>query len=153
MFPFPGDTRREQIAKQLFHLLSNDIVNRSVAFELRRRMGLTSMEKSKIVDAIIEYLSKTSTPDGYIETIAHGAVSQVFNDARNSAFSEYADEIDRYQYSAVLDGSCEVCIAADGMESANEEDLPPVPNPDCLGGMRCRCIHVAILKSEVPSPV
>lgn len=54
-------------------------------------------------------------------------------------------------YSAIMDGNtCAVCAAADEDFNAGTRDepyelseLPPAPNPQCLGTInRCRCIHV-----------
>lgn len=66
-----------------------------------------------------------------------------------------ADEDEAIQggfYSAILDGNtCSVCAQADFIYNAGHdqpfklEELPPAPNPDCLGYFgqnACRCIHV-----------
>jgi hypothetical protein len=67
---------------------------------------------------------------------------------RDAGFAEYADEIDHYIYSALLDvNTCKACAAADGMEGSADE-LPAVPNPDCDGGDGCRCVRVAVFKDE-----
>lgn len=53
----------------------------------------------------------------------------------------------RVIYSAILDANvCEFCKAADGKESMTGDDLPPVPNVDCLGRWRCRCVWVYVFE-------
>jgi hypothetical protein len=37
-------------------------------------------------------------------------------------------------------GPCEVCDEWDGVEGT-ADDLPPVPNPDCLNLHKCNCTH------------
>lgn len=38
--------------------------------------------------------------------------------------------------------SCQWCLEADGQTASREEDLPPVPNPNCGDGYgQCRCTH------------
>jgi len=48
-------------------------------------------------------------------------------------------------YSAVLDsGTCEPCGEVDGVTGKIDE-IPAVPNPACLGGSNCRCVHIPII--------
>jgi hypothetical protein len=68
---------------------------------------------------------------------------------RDAGFAEYADEIDYYLYSAMLDPDCcEKCAAADGHDSREAGGIPEVPNPDCDSKSLCRCVWVAVFKSE-----
>jgi len=68
---------------------------------------------------------------------------------KDRGFAECADDIDHYIYSAMLDNNCcGNCAAADGHDSREEGGIPDVPNPDCEGGDRCRCVLVAVFKSE-----
>lgn len=139
-------TRLQQIARGLYNLLATDIVNRSAAWEIRRRSGLTPTAAGNLVSQITQYLKEYSTPDGYIKTVATGAVTTVFNEERDAALADA--DIARWGYSAILDTStCGPCRDADGVEG-KLEDLPPVPNPECEGGLKCRCIHYAVLTGE-----
>jgi hypothetical protein len=54
----------------------------------------------------------------------------------------------RWIYSAILDsGTCEVCLSVDQQEAPTRAELPPVPNPLCLGGTsRCRCVHIGVIE-------
>jgi hypothetical protein len=42
---------------------------------------------------------------------------------------------------------CGNCAAADGAEGT-EDEVPSVPNEECDGGDRCRCVIVAVFKDE-----
>lgn len=67
-----------------------------------------------------------------IPAIAYGA-------GRNASAKEIGTT--KVYYSAVMDtNSCEWCARADGKQVLN--GMPAAPNPDCMGGSRCRCIHV-----------
>jgi hypothetical protein len=52
-------------------------------------------------------------------------------------------------YSALLDpNTCDPCSEADGQEGETPDDIPDVPNPDCDGGDKCRCVHVYVFSDE-----
>ena len=54
------------------------------------------------------------------------------------------------QYSALLDSNtCDNCGDADGEEGDTPDDITDVPNPDCDGGDKCRCVHVYVFDDEV----
>ena len=56
-------------------------------------------------------------------------------------------EVDYCVYTAILDEStCEVCEAADGNELP-PEDIDAAPNDECLGGERCRCFVIAVMRT------
>lgn len=80
------------------------------------------------------------------------SVGEAVNLGRRDAAKEFEDEIDRAQYSAILDRRvCAVCEGLDGLEVTlddprYEEYMPP--NPECLGGDRCRCVWILIFKEE-----
>ena len=139
-------TRLQQIARGLYNLLANDIVARSAAWEVRRRSGMTPTVAGDLVSQITNYLKEYSTPDGYIKTVATGVVTTTLNENRDEVLANA--DIARWGYSAILDtNTCGPCRDADGMEG-KLEDLPPVPNPECEGGLKCRCIHYAVMASE-----
>jgi len=78
-------------------------------------------------------------------TIAAGVVSTALFTGMGQTFEENADVVGGFAYSSVLDGgTCDVCESLDGTEYASwadvQTDLPNGgPNPECLGGDRCRC--------------
>lgn len=80
------------------------------------------------------------------------SVGEAVNLGRRDGAKEFEDQIDRAQYSAILDMRvCAVCRDLDGLEVTlddprYEEYMPP--NPECLGGDRCRCVWILIFKDE-----
>lgn len=90
--------------------------------------------------------------DKWIDSTAAKGTNEAFADGRQAGYEEHADEIKSVMYSALLDmATCDVCSAADGEEGATPDDITAVPNPDCEGGDRCRCVHVYAFADEVPS--
>lgn len=77
-------------------------------------------------------------------------VSQAVNRARDDVFEGMHDRIAVYQYSALLDGSCPICIDLDGMvlnyaQYRATKWIPPIHH-------WCRCIWVAILNEQAEIP-
>lgn len=86
--------------------------------------------------------------EGWIDNVAAKGANEAFAQGRSDGFAEYADEIDHFIYSAMLDiNSCEACVDADGA-SGTLDDIADVPNPDCDGGDKCRCVQVAVFADE-----
>jgi phage gp29-like protein len=109
----------------------------------RKRKGGTDGE---IIQAVNADLADQS--DKWIDGVAGKGANEAFAAGRLDGFDAYADEIDRYIYSAMLDiNCCGNCAAADGAEG-QQDDLPAVPNEDCDGGDRCRCVLVAVFADE-----
>jgi phage gp29-like protein len=77
-------------------------------------------------------------------------VTQMMVDGRSSEALDHASEIADAVYSAILDGN--TCVACEPMDGEITTDLAEaaswVPNPDCEGGDRCRCICVYELATE-----
>jgi hypothetical protein len=77
--------------------------------------------------------------------IAADLVSPAFVSGLQDTFEQHLDLVQAWQYTAVNDpGSCEECAPHDGEVYETLEALFEVlpdfgPNPDCLGGDRCRC--------------
>jgi len=67
------------------------------------------------------------------------------------------DQMDRAQYSAILDEhTCPVCRALDGLEVTLDDpryERYDPPNRECLHGDRCRCMWILIHKGEKPATV
>jgi hypothetical protein len=78
-------------------------------------------------------------------SIAADLVSPTFVSGLADTFEQHANLVKAWQYTAVNDsGLCEVCAPLDGEIYTSLDDLFAVlpdfgPNPDCLGGDRCRC--------------
>jgi len=72
------------------------------------------------------------------------AASAALNTGRRETTEANPDVVATEIYSAVMDsGTCEVCGPLDGNEYPVGEG-PEAPNPDCLGGARCRCIRIPV---------
>lgn len=75
--------------------------------------------------------------------VAHAAMSA----GRDAEIEAQGDGVKRVLYSAILDKDvCEQCEPLDGQEAASVDDLPSAPNEFCLGGDKCRCLHVAVFE-------
>ena len=68
--------------------------------------------------------------------------------------SKHADEIETVFRSGILDGNiCSVCLPKDGKTHEIDDPEFTTPDPDCEGTeARCRCINIAIMKSESEEP-
>jgi hypothetical protein len=83
-------------------------------------------------------------------SIAADLVSPTFVSGLADTFEQHADLVQAWQYTAVNDaGLCDVCAPLDGEIYTSLDDLFAVlpnfgPNPDCLGGDRCRCRAVPV---------
>lgn len=78
------------------------------------------------------------------------AVNQGWGDGRKIAMDQHADEIEEVYRSAILDGKqCEVCERKDQRRHELNDPEYKTPDPMCKGGPgQCRCVNVAIMKSE-----
>lgn len=85
------------------------------------------------------------------------SVGEAISFGRRDAAESIRDDIEYAQYSAILDRRvCEVCAGLDGLEVSlddprYEQYMPP--NPECLGGDRCRCVWILVFKGEKPGTV
>lgn len=125
---------------------TNNLTQRAtnVTLDLKRKADLTTGE---IIQQAGQTLDEQS--DRWIDAVGSKAANNAFADGRSDAYEQYKDEIERVIYSALLDiNTCEACADADGQEGETEDDVPDVPNPDCDGGDRCRCVHVYVFSDE-----
>ncbi len=82
---------------------------------------------------------------------ASSAIATGVNAGRDTVFVTYENQIDRYDYSAILDRkTCPICKDLDGTVLSKEQYaktrwVPPIH-------FHCRCIWVAILKTEQDKP-
>lgn len=87
--------------------------------------------------------------DATWEGIVDGAVNGGWGAGRDAAAQAYTGEIDHVYRSAILDGStCDTCRAHDGDTWETYDEAPIMPDPECEGGDRCRCINVYVMKAE-----
>ena len=126
----------------------NNLVARAanVALDWMRRPG--DATKGETILAIEGELDGQS--DKWMDGVASKGTNEAFAEGRADGYEEHKDEIQSVIYSALLDmNTCEQCAAADGEEGATPGDIADVPNPDCDGGDKCRCVHVYVFSDEV----
>lgn len=93
----------------------------------------------KLLDALLGQSEK------FIDGIAGNVVNAAISKGRDEEIVAQGDNVDHTEYSAILDANtCGPCADADGETAVDPLDLPAAPNPDCEGGDRCRCIHIAV---------
>lgn len=92
-----------------------------------------------------QFYQKTITLTGVIQ------VAQAINRARDDVFTTVREDIEVYQYSAILDSvTCELCEAMDGTVVEYEEYQSSPYQPPEHGF--CRCIWIAIKKDQTDIP-
>jgi hypothetical protein len=97
--------------------------------------------------ALLESIATTINTGSvtYIDRAASGLSNRVIGIGRRDEMRDRSDDIERYEYSALLDANtCSNCAALDGTTAQSMDDLPEVPLADCDGGSMCRCFIVAI---------
>lgn len=88
-------------------------------------------------------------PDGWIDGLASEGANSAFASGRQAGYEQNKDAIGSVQYSALLDpNTCDACESADGEDGETPDDITAVPNPDCGGGDKCRCVHVYVFADE-----
>jgi len=92
-----------------------------------------------------QFYQKTISLTGVI------AVAQAINRSRDDVFETAKEDIEVYQYSAILDDvTCELCEAMDGTVVEHEEYKASPYQPPEHGF--CRCIWIAIKKDQTDIP-
>ena len=81
----------------------------------------------------------------YIDRTAGGLSNRVIGIGRRDEMRDRSGDIDRYEYSALLDvNTCSPCAQLDGTTAQSMDDLPETPLSECDGGAMCRCFIVAV---------
>lgn len=136
------ETELDELSATSVSRLVNDVQSRAIDIATKAAVLLSGAE---LLDKITSDLNATST--GYVTGNATGAANTALSVGRDREMSERADEIERYEYSAILDANlCEQCEPNDGLSAADPGELPEVPYAYCLGGALCRCFIVAVAK-------
>src|SRR5436190_647303 len=82
----------------------------------------------------------------WIDQLAGNTANISIQYGREAEIENNLDQIDRCEYSAVMDpNTCGPCGDADGETGATPEELPDTPNPDCEGGSNCRCFIIGVI--------
>ena len=110
-----------------------------------RKMGLTGAE----LRSEIQTAAGTKVSTATWSAMATKAVNEGNGAGRRVAAEAVQNEIDECYYSALLDSNCcEVCRPKDGVRHEFNDPDYVTPNPQCLGGGRCRCMTIYIMKAE-----
>lgn len=121
--------------------LINDVGSRVAGAAIR--LALIERDEEELLPRVEEEMSTGGI--GYIAMAAAGIVHVALSQGRGAEAAAQAEKIDHVLYSAVLDNNtCEYCEDADGESGLTEDDITPVPNPDCLGGANCRCVLIYV---------
>lgn len=154
----PGDKRKskkllKQYAAAVAEKQYNDLLS-SIQLEVIRaaranQLDTTTLSVDDLLALIGSIIGKFFGDKGPIT--AGVVTTSAINVGRNDVFTEYADKIHGYLYSAILDSKvCNTCYDLDGSvctleEYAATEWMPPIH-------FWCRCIWVAIMKDEEELP-
>lgn len=129
----------DELTDGLISRIINEVTTRAVNQYLQLKL-LMDYTVEKLSDLLLDQSEK------YIDQMAGSSVNAAMSAGRDDELEAQADSLEYVEYSAILDqNTCGPCGDADGMTADKAEDLPSVPNPDCDGGDRCRCIHVGVI--------
>lgn len=121
--------------------IANDVQARIIG--AATRFALLGQTGTTLINSVTNDINSGSV--SYIDRAATGLANRTLNVGREDEFEERADDIDRYEQSALLDpATCQPCFQDDGLTASDPGDLPGGPNPSCLGSDYCRCFIVAI---------
>jgi phage gp29-like protein len=145
-----ADAKRDQIglyADGVVSKFTNNLTARAANAAVNRKRNAGDATKGDVIQGIGADLDDQS--DKWIDGLAGEGANEAFADGRQAGYEQYKDEIGKVIYSALLDPmTCDPCGQADGDEGATPDDLQAVPNPDCDGGDKCRCVHVFVFSDE-----
>jgi len=121
--------------------VANDVQSRIIA--AAQRFSLLGTTGNSLISSVTTEINAGSV--AYIDRASQGLANRVISIGRSDEAESRKDKWERVEYSALLDANvCGPCADEDGKTASNEDDLQPVPNPECLGGDYCRCFHVWI---------
>lgn len=127
-----------RLASATLSRLANDVAARAISSAVQAvTLGVA------IADRIRADFDGGST--AYVDRAAQGSTNAAI--ARGREAEIRARGVELIVYSAVLDsGTCEPCGEVDGVTGKIDE-IPAVPNPACLGGSNCRCVHIPVVSN------
>lgn len=126
--------------------LTNGLISRIIN-EVTTRAVNQYLQLKLLLDYTVEKLSEMllDQSEKFIDQMAGSSVNAAMSAGRDDEIETQADNIEHVEYSAILDqNTCGACNDADGTIADTADNLPSVPNPECDGQDRCRCIHVAV---------
>ena len=137
------------LASLLLVRIANDVQARAVGSAVRAQTtGQVTGDAVEDIGATVrDEMLAAST--GYVVATAGEFTNIALAQGRDAEMAAKGDDIRLYIYSAILDvRTCGVCRAADGQRGPRES-LPDVPNPQCEGGARCRCVILPVATTNV----
>jgi HK97 family phage portal protein len=129
----------DELTDGLISRIINEITTRGINEYLTEKLlDIYTTEKLE--------LTLEDQSEKFLEQAAGNAVNAAISEGRDDEIQAQKDVVEYTEYSAVLDANtCGPCGDADGEQAEDPANLPAAPNPDCDGGDRCRCIHVAVI--------
>jgi HK97 family phage portal protein len=128
------DSLADGLVSRMINEIRTRAINQFLAFKL-----LGNYTKEVLRGMLLDQSEK------FIKQLAESSINAATMSGRADEANARKDEWDRVMYSAILDNNtCGPCEEADGMEADDPAELPDAPNPDCEGGINCRCFHVYI---------
>jgi len=124
-------------------------VRRIVTDQAKRNELSVELDLTETIAAIIAFITGYWT--NHVKPGNSFVISDAVNIGRGFVFEEAADEIDRYEYSAILDiTTCETCGGLDGKVVSPDDYKKTKFKPPIH--FHCRCIWIAIRKAEEDKP-
>lgn len=121
--------------------VANDVQSRII--DAAARNALLGRSGQELIEAVQNEITAGSVT--YIDRASAGLANKVIGIGRSDEMQQRSDDIERYEYSSLLDvNTCPNCAELDGTTAQSMDDLPEVPLADCDGGSLCRCFIVAI---------
>jgi len=115
-----------------------------LAIDLKREGKVGEELRKLLLQRTVEKIGERTWED-----LAHLATNEGYGRGRDDTARDYEELIERSYRSGVLDTNiCEVCLAKDGQEHDWGDPEMMAPDPECLGGARCRCVNIAVMKAE-----
>ena len=140
----------DDLIKRLVELTVSRIINgvQTAAIDIFAALGVLGLDTDEIEQRMREELDERSEKP--FEGYARQAINEAVNAGRREEMEARDGEIERYQYSAILDNlTCSPCEEWDGATADRLDQLPETPNPECEGMSNCRCFIIAIFGAEV----
>lgn len=135
-------------------LIANQMANKFETTALFAGLEAKKLGLNKIttVAFITERLQELSDREATLAT--QNSVVEALGIGRNVEAETRKEDVATSFYSAILDENvCENCEPLDGKEHEFNDPAFETPNPRCLGGDKCRCITIYVLKTEEPAIV
>jgi hypothetical protein len=141
------DQLEEELDARL-HLGVQKIQNEAnIALTRVKRRGLIGREK---LSFITNQVARVSEPT--LRAAVREALNISYGEGRET--EQFKLNPERLVRSAVFDGNiCEICAEKDGVVfRSGDPRFDEIPDPECLGGSRCRCINIPLAAGDLPGP-